>query len=332
MAASVGRRQFLAAVAGTFAAPFAAAAQPATRRRAVAFLAARGESDPESRIERQAFEEGLAKLGWTPGRNVDIDYRWNDGDDGRIRAQAAELVAKVPDVIVTYGTQSAVILKRLTGTIPIIFINVPDPVASGLAASFARPGGNVTGFTSVEFSLSGKWLGILKELAPQMTRVMFLYNRDNSNWSGYLGVMESAAATLAVQVAAVLVATAAQIPPALEAFAREPNGGLVVVPSGLMTVNRDTIAALAVRHRLPAIYPYRYYAVSGGLASYGSDSVDLHRRAASYVDRVLKGEKPGELPIQAPSKFEFVVNLKAAKAIDLAVPSSLQILADEVIE
>jgi putative ABC transport system substrate-binding protein len=230
------------------------------------------------------------------------------------------------------GTLATDILRRLTGTIPIVFTNVADPLASGIVARFAHPGGNITGFTSVEASIAGKWLSLLRDMAPSITRVMFLYSGDNSNWSGYLRAIEAAAPGAGVTASATVVASSQDISSAIEAFAREPNGGMIVQPTGFMSDQRETIAALAIRHRLPAMYPYNYFAESGGLASYGSDSPDLYRRAAGYADRILRGEKPGDLPVQAPTKFEFVVNLKAAKAIGLEVPYSVLILADKLIE
>jgi putative ABC transport system substrate-binding protein len=326
------RRTFIAGLGSAAAWPLAARAQPIDRVPSVGFLMGRAEDDPENRAERDAFEQGLAKLGWIAGGDIHIEYRWSSGDDARIRSLAAELVAKSPRVIVTYGTQAALILKQQTSVIPIVFLNVADPIESGLVASFAHPGGNVTGFTALEFSLGGKWLSLLKEISPRTTRVLVLYTPDNSNWTGYLRAIEAAASSLSVNVTASATISAEEIERAVEAFGRSPEGGIIVVPSGLMGVNRDMIASLAIRHRLPSIYPYRYYAVSGGLVSYGSDTVDLYRRAPSYVDRILKGEKPGDLPIQAPTKFEFVVNLMAAKAIGITVPQPLQLLADEVIE
>jgi putative tryptophan/tyrosine transport system substrate-binding protein len=223
-------------------------------------------------------------------------------------------------------------LRRLTGTIPIVFINVADPLASGIVANYAHPGGNVTGFTSVESSIAGKWLGLLKDIAPGITRVMFLYSAENSNWRGYLRAIEAAALRARVAASATPVASSREISDAIETFARESNSGMIVQPTGLMSDQRQTITALAIRRRLPAMYPYNYFAASGGLASYGSDAPDLYRRAATYADRILRGEKPGDLPVQVPTKFEFVINLRTAKALGLDVPPTLLATADEVID
>jgi putative ABC transport system substrate-binding protein len=245
---------------------------------------------------------------------------------------AAELVALSPDVIVANGTPMTDIVRRLTGTTPIVFINVADPVASGIIGSFAHPGGNVTGFTSVQASFAGKWLGLLKDMAPRITRVMFLYSIQNSNWNGYLRAIEAAAPGAGVAASGTAVASSEEISNAIETVARESNSGMIVQPTGLMSDQRETIITLANQHRLPAMYPYNYFAASGGLASYGSDAPDLYRRAAAYADRILRGEKPGDLPVQAPTKFELVINLKTAKALGLAVPPTLLATADEVIE
>jgi putative ABC transport system substrate-binding protein len=289
------------------------------------------EDDPEIRSEREAFEQALAKLGWSAGR-VAIDFRYGGGDDARIRAAAAELVDRRPQVIVVRGTQTAIILKRQTSSIPIVFLNVADPVESGLVESFSHPGGNVTGFASVEFSLGGKWLSVLRGIAPNVTRAMLLYSPDNPNWVGYQRAITAGSAALSVDVTASPVTTAAEIERAYELFGRQPGGGVIIVPSAFLGGQRERIAALAVRHRLPAIYPYKYFASSGGLVSYGSDTVELYRQAASYVDRILKGEKPSDLPVQAPTKFELVINLKAAKALGLTIPETLLATADEVIQ
>jgi putative ABC transport system substrate-binding protein len=329
------RREFIAGLGGGAAScalwPLAARAQQSDRLPLIAALVTSSDY-PENRAELSAFEEALVRFGWVAGRNVRIEYRFNEGDDARIRSSAAEVAGKAPSVILVRGTQAAVILRQKTSTIPVVFLDVTDPVASGLAATFAVPGGNMTGFTAIEFSVAGKWLGILKDVAPRISRVMFLYNPDNPNWTGYLHGLMAAAPTIGASIAPAAAKSTEEIALAMEAFGRDPDGGVIVVPSGLMGYNRDRIVDLAIRHRLPAVYPFRYYAVSNGLVSYGSDPTDLYRRAASYVDRILKGEKPGDLPIQAPIKFELVLNLKAAKAIGITVPDSLQLLADEVIE
>jgi putative tryptophan/tyrosine transport system substrate-binding protein len=330
------RRAFIAGLGGAAASsamwPRASRAQQASRMPLIGFITSGSEGDAQTRADHAAFTEMLAKLGWTDGRNVTIAYRWDSADDGRVGAAAAGLVSESADVIVVTGTPATAVLKRQTSLIPIVFVTVADPVASGFVASFAHPGGNITGFTSVEFSFAGKWLSLLKDIVPGIANVMVLYSPQNPNWTGYLGTIEAAAQALHVTIRAAPVATAAAIAPEIEAFARRPGAGMLVVPSGLTVTNREMIAALAVRHHLPAIYPYRYFAASGGLASYGSDATDLYRRAAQYVDRILRGAKPGDLPVQAPTKFEFVINLKAAKAIGLMVPEPVLLLADEVIE
>jgi putative ABC transport system substrate-binding protein len=253
-------------------------------------------------------------------------------DSDKFRATVKGVVDQVPDLILATGTPMTAVLKQQTSTIPIVFVNVADPVASGFVASFEHPAGNITGFTSEEYSLAGKWLALLKDLAPDVGRVMFIYNASNSNWTGYLHAIERAAPSVGVQVNASAVTSYQEIVRSVEAFAREPKSGMIVQPSALMVLNREMIATLAAQHGLPTIYPYDYFTRSGGLASYGSDSRDLYQRAASYVDRILKGAKPADLPVQAPTKFDLIINLKAAKAIGLSVPSHLHQLADEVIE
>jgi putative tryptophan/tyrosine transport system substrate-binding protein len=326
------RREFITLLGGAATAwPRAARAQQPNQVKRIGWLGT-DEKDPLAQAIARTFDQEMARLGWSEGQNIRVDRRGASGDDKRIRGFVAELVGKVPDVILVQGTQATAILKQQTSTIPIVFVNVADPVASGFVASFAHPAGNITGFTSVEYSIAGKWISILKDIAPGVTRTMVLYYPDNSNWAGYLRSIEAAAPALSVNVNAAGAVTSDEIVRQIEAFARKPGGGMVVLPGGLMGVNREKIAALAVRHRMPAIYPYGYFATSGGLASYGSDTVGLYRRAASYVDRILKGEKSGDLPVQAPTKFEFVINLKTAKALGLEIPPNVLALADEVIE
>jgi putative ABC transport system substrate-binding protein len=331
------RRDFITLVGGTAAAaawPLVARAQSGGRVKRIGWLVSVGpdEQDSMQQTVRRAFDQEMARLGWTDGRNVRVDARAAPGDDSRLRAHAAELVAQAPDVIVVNGTQATGILHGATTTIPIVFASVADPVASGFVANMARPGGNVTGFALAEYSLAGKWLSILKEIAPSVARVMVLYYPANSNWTGYVPVLEAGARSAGVSISAIPVNTSDEIAPHVEAFAREPAGGMIVLPSGLMGINRDRIAALAIRHRLPAVYPYRYYTANGGLVSYGADYADLYRHAAGYVDRILRGEKPGDLPVQTPINFELVINLKTAKVMGLAVPPTLRALATEVIE
>jgi putative ABC transport system substrate-binding protein len=326
------RREFITILGGAAAWASMARAQQVERRHRIGAMISGGENDPDSQARISAFQGELQKLGWIEGRNLRIDRRYSGGDDGRLRASALDLVNTAPDVIVTNGTQATAILRQLTSTIPIVFTNVADPVASNFVVTFAHPAGNITGLTSEEYSLAGKWLSILKDIAPGVTRVLVLYNPDNSNWAGYLQTINAAAPSLAVSVSSAGVATSDEIARNLDAFTREPGAGMIVIPSGFASINRATITALSLRHRLPVMYPYSYYAVSGGLVSYGSNFEDSYRRAAHYVDRILRGAKPDDLPVEAPTKFELVINLKTAKALGLTVPQSLQFLADEVIE
>ena len=325
------RREFILALGGTAAWPLAARAQQGERMRRVGILTSAFDEIDDNGPYR-VFEEALAKMGWIAGRTVAIERRVGGGDDRRARAHAAELVAAALDVIVCSGTQVTAILQQQTRTIPIVFVNVADPVASGFVASFAHPGGNITGFTNLEFSFASRWLSLLKDIALSVANVMVLYSPDNANWRGYLPTLEAAAPALRVSIRAAPAADAGEIERHVESFAREPGAGMLVLPSGLMNANREIIPALAARYRLPAMYPVKDFAVSGGLAAYGSEFNDPYRRAAQYVDLILKGTKPGDLPVQAPTKFEFVINLKTAKALGLDVPDKLLALADEVIE
>jgi putative ABC transport system substrate-binding protein len=326
------RREFIAGLAGASAWPVIVRAQQAERVRRVGVLLSGSENDARIHRSIATFALELAKSGWTGGRNIGIEYLWGEGDASRIRNNVSEIVRAAPDVIISTASEATVALKRQTNTLPIVFVLIGDPVAQGLVASFARPGGNITGFTSEESSIAGKWLTILKEIAPATTTVMVLYYLQNPNWEGHWRTISAAAPRLGISVSAAAVSNASEIAHSVESFAREPAAGMVVVPSGLMGVNRETIAELAARHRLPAVYPHTYYVTSGGLVSYGADENDLYRRAAEYADRILRGAKPAELPVQAPTKFEFAVSLKAAKALGLAVPSSILLQADEVIE
>jgi putative tryptophan/tyrosine transport system substrate-binding protein len=319
------RREFIAGL-GAAACPLAVRAQQAERLRRIAILDAEGEA-------YAAFAEELGNAGWIEGRNLSTDRRFLDGaSSGPVRAAAADMVSKSPEVIVCLGTLATSVFRQLTSTIPIVFVNVADPVAAGFVKSFAHPGGTITGFTSLEFSLAGKWLSLLKDIAPGITNVLVLYDRDNSNWEGYLQTLTAAAPVLGVDIRPASVPDLGEVERHIESFAPRPGAGLIVVPSGLLIGNREKIAALAARHRLPAMYPYKNFATAGGLSAYGSDTVDLYRRAAQYVDLILKGANPGDLPVQAPTKFELVINLRAAKAIGLVIGQSLLFLADEVIE
>ncbi len=327
------RREFLALIGGAAAAwPLAARGQQGERVRRIGVLMSLAVDDPESQARHAAFLQGLQEWGWTAGRNVQIDYRFAAGDAERIRKSAAELVALAPDVILATGSPVTAALLQATRTVPIVFAQVPDPVANGFVASLAQPGGNATGFTIYEYGTSAKWLELLKEIAPQVTRAAVLRDPAIASGIGQLAAIQGVAPALGVELRPVGVRDAAEIERAVTAFARDPNGGLIVLASPLSIVQRDLIIALAARYRLPAVYSLRFFIASGGLISYGPDSIEPYRRAASYVDRILKGEKPADLPVQAPTKYELVINLKTAKALGLDVPASLLATADEVIE
>jgi putative ABC transport system substrate-binding protein len=292
-----------------------------------------GENDPQNEALLRAFHEELQRLGWESGRNIQIEYRLAGSDEHRLRTGAAELVGMRPDVLFTAGTPALVALSRETRSLPIVFVQVSDPVKLGLVASLARPGGNITGFVTVESAFAGKWLELLRDTAPGRNRVSVILDPDNPSQLGlYFQGVEAAAPALGMQLTRADVRSADDIERAIEAIAQQPNGALVVVPTAVTTLNRDLIIALAARYRLPAIYPYRIFAVSGGLISYGVDLPDSYRQAASYVGRILKGAKPGDLPVQLTSKFELVVNLKTAKALGLTIPEPFLQHADEIIE
>ena len=289
--------------------------------------------DPEAKARLAAFLDGLQQLGWTDGRNVRIDTRWPGGDADRARKYAAELVALAPDVILASSTTGVAALQRITRSVPIVFASVIDPVGAGFVATMARPGGNTTGFSAFEYSLSGKWLELLKEIAPNLTRIAILRDTTTSAGIGQFAVIQAMAPpSLAVELAPIDMHDPGETEHAITAFAREPNGGLIVTASPLAATYRDLIISLATRYRLPNVYGFRYYPASGGLASYGPDTADEFKRAADYVDRILKGEKPADLPVQAPTKYQLVINLKTAKALGLVVPTALLARADEVIE
>jgi putative ABC transport system substrate-binding protein len=311
--------------------PLAARAQQGERIRRIGVLMYLPADDPEGQARFAALVQALTQLGWTEGRNLRIDTRWANADD--IRSHAMELAALAPDVLVAgTGTATAAPLLEATRTVPIVFVSVIDPVGAGFVASLAQPGGNATGFTIFEYSMSGKWLEVLKEIAPRVTRAAVLRDPAVSSGIGQFGAVQIVAPSLGVQVTPVDVRDAGEIERALTAFARSLNGGLIVTGTALAFVHRDLIISLANRHRLPAVYWHRRFVASGGLISYGPDTIDPFRRAAGYVDRILKGEKPADLPVQAPTKYELVMNLKTAKALDLEVPTTLLARADEVIE
>jgi putative tryptophan/tyrosine transport system substrate-binding protein len=328
------RREFITLLGGAAVAwPVAARAQQQPDRvRRIGVLQPINESDPEGQVRKAAFVRGLQKFGWTEGANVMIDYRWGGSDTDRIRRYAAELTGMRPEVIWTTGALALLPLKRATRDIPIVFTQVYDPVGSGFVTSLTRPGGNITGFTLGEFSMGGKILEVLKEVAPQVSRVAVILNLDQPPHVAMWRAIESTAVSFGVRLTPADVQGPAEIERAIEAFAREPNGGLIVLPGPIAIVHRELITALAARHRLPAAYGFRFFVTDGGLVSYGVDPADQSRQAASYVDRILKGEKPADLPVQQPTKFELVINLKTAKALGLEVPPTLLARADEVIE
>ena len=328
------RREFITFLGGAAVVwPRAARAQQADRVRRVGVLMSRAAGDPEEQARFAAFLQGLQKLGWTDGRNVRIDYRWAAADADRSRTYAAELVALAPDVIVASGSTGVAGLLQTTRTVPIVFVNVIDPVGAGYVARLARPGGNATGFTAFEYSLSGKWLELLKEIAPNLTRIAIL--RDPALAAGigqFAAIQAMAPSSLGVELSPIDVRDGGEIERDVATFARESNGGLIVTGSSSAAVHRELIVMLAARHRLPAVYPFRYFVTSGGLISYGPDPIDVFRRAAGYVDRILKGEKAADLPVQAPTTYELAINLKTAKALGLTLPPSLLERADQVIE
>jgi putative ABC transport system substrate-binding protein len=328
----VRRRQFITLLGGAAAWPFAARAQQGERVRRVGVFMPGAADDPEYQARNAAFLLGLGGLGWDVSRNIRIEYRWGRGDTERYRAIAAELVALAPDVILALGTATVSALLKATRSVPIVFANVSDPVGSSLVASLARPGGNATGFASSEFGFGGKWLELLKEIAPRVMRAAVMRDSAIPSQMGLFGAMQSLAPSRGVELRPIDMHDASDIERAVAAFSDEPNGALIVPASARGIIHRDLIITLAARHRLPAIYAYRIHVASGGLISYGIDGDDQFRRAARYVDRILNGEKPGDLPVQHPTKYELVVNLKTAKSLGLTVPDKLLAIADEVIE
>jgi len=329
----VKRRAFITLLGGAVAAwPLGVRAQQRERMRRIGVLMSLAADDPEGQARLTAFVQGLQELGWTDGRNVQIDYRWPAGDAERIRRYAAELAALAPDIILAGGGAVVPSLLQATRAIPIVFTQTPDPVGAGFVESLARPGGNVTGFMLYEYGIGAKWLELLKEIAPHVTRAAVIRDAAIASGIGQWGAIQTAAPSFGVELRPVDVRDASEIERAIAAFARSPNGGLIVAASTLAVVHRDLIVTLAARHKLPAVYPSRFFVRSGGLIFYGPDSVEPHRRAAGYVDRILKGEKPADLPVQAPTKYELVINLKTAKALGLEVPPTLLARVDEVIE
>jgi putative ABC transport system substrate-binding protein len=328
------RREFITLLGGAAAAwPYSVRAQQPDRMKRVGWLASGlAENDPESKARRTAFVQSLRELGWTEGQNIQIDYRWGAGNADVTRKYAAELVALAPDVTLGIASQAVSALQQASRTIPIIFVLVPDPIGAGFVDSLARPGGNATGFTTFDYGFGGKWLELLKEIAPGVKRVAVIRDPTNPAGSGQWGAIQSMASSVGVELSSINSRATDEIERAIATFARQPNGGLIMTGSTTAAARRDALIALITRQKLPAVYPYRYYAESGGLASYGPDTIDQYRRAASYVDRVLKGEKPADLPVQASMKFELVINLKTAKTLGITVPPAILSRADEVIE
>lgn len=324
------RRQFISFLGGAAAWPLIAHAQQPERMRRIGVLSAQTASDLAPAMA--VFEKTLQQSGWTIGRNVRIDYRLSEGNADSIRKNVTELIALAPDVIVVSGSASAEPLLQATRTLPVVFINFPDPVGAGLIDSMSRPGGNATGFTNFEYSLSAKWLALLKEIAPQVTRVAVLRDATIAAGTGQWGAIQTAAPSLGVELIPVNMRGAAEIERSIVAFAGTPNGGMVVTQSGLALAQRALIVTLAARHKLPAVYFNRGWASRDGLVSYGADANEQFRGAANYVDRILRGAKPADLPVQAPTKYELVVNRKTAKALGLEIPASVLARADEVIE
>jgi putative ABC transport system substrate-binding protein len=326
------RRDFIKMIGGGAAAwPLVAGAQQSDRARRIGALIGVAD-DANSRAMHEAFRQGLQQLGWIDGRNVRFDARFGAGDPVRSRKYAAELVASSPDVILATGSLATQLLLQETRTVPIIFTIVPDPVGSGFVDSLSQPGGNASGFMQFEYSLSGKWLELLKQLAPNVTRAAILWDPTIPAGIGQFAVIQSVAPSLGLDVRPINVRNTSETERAIAAFASQPNGGLIVTASALTVTHRELINTLAAKHKLPAVAPNRVFVTSGVLISYGVDFIDQHRRAAAYVDRILKGEKPADLPVQAPTKYELVVNLKAAKALGITMPAALLTRADEVIE
>jgi putative ABC transport system substrate-binding protein len=326
------RREFVALLVGAATWPLAAGGQHVERGWRIGVLMNTRPDDPEGQKRVAAFLQALQKFGWTEGSNVQTNVRWAGDDADLCRRYAAELVALAPDILLASGSETLAALQRVTRTVPIVLVNVYDPVGAGFVSSLARPGGNTTGFLAFEYSIGGKWAELLKKLAPQTTRVAVLRDPTVAASIGLFPGIQSAASSSGIELSVIDAHDASEIERGLATFGREPNGGVIITGSASAFVNRKLIISLLTRYRLPNIYPFRYYPADGGLASYGPDAMELYKPAAEYVDRILKGAKPGELPVQEPTKYELVLNLKAAKAIGLEVPTSLLTTADEVIE
>jgi putative ABC transport system substrate-binding protein len=324
------RREFITLLGGATAAwPFAAHAEQSAATRRIGVLMNRPANDSDQQANDAAFRKRLQELGWAVGRNLQIDYRWEIGVD-HLKSGAAELVHLAPDAILAANPPTLSALQQATNAIPIVFALVADPVLSGYVSSLSHPGGNITGFTNFEYTIAGKWLELLKDVAPGVTNIAIVVDPDNVTGVGYVRVLEAAAQPQGLQLISAPVRNSTDIEQAIDGVARRANSGMIVLPNAVTALNREMIVALAERHNLPAVYPYRYF--SGGLLSYGVDAADVFAQAASYIDRILKGEKPGDLPVQAPNKFDLVINLKTAKTLGLTVPPTLLAIADEVIE
>jgi putative ABC transport system substrate-binding protein len=327
------RREFISGLLGVAAWPLATRAQAPERARRIAVMMTNAEGDPEGVVRAAALREGLADIGWTEGRNLLIDWHWSGGDVARIRTTATQVTAIAPDLIVANGTANLAAIKQASGAIPIVFVVVSDPLGQGFVSNLAQPGGNITGFAFVEYSMFGKSLELLKQLAPGIVRVAFLFNPDTSPYyENFLTSFADATRSSSVAAAGVTIRSEAEIDSAVGNLAATPGGGLIVPPDSYTLVHRGRIVDAASRHHVPAIYSYRQIVTEGGLLSYGPDTVDIFRRAAAYVDHILKGANPADLPVQAPTKFELTVNLRTAAALGLTVPPAIAALADEVIE
>jgi len=329
----IRRREFIALIGGAAAAwPLAASAQQGERNRRVAVFTALAPDDPENQSRIAAFQQEMQRLGWTEGQNLRITYHSVGSDAEHVRKEAAELVTLAPDVVLANGGTTMVPLHQLNRSVAVVFVNVPDPVGAGFVASLARPGGNATGFTVYEYGISGKWLELLKQVAPGVARVAVLRDPANPSGMGQWGVIQAVSPSFGVELRPVDNRNADEIERGITTFAQEPNGGMIVVANAFSVVHRELIIRLAARHRLPAVYPYRFFCIGGGLIAYGVDHIDQYRRAAGYVDRVLRGARPADLPVQGSSKYQLTVNLAAAKALGLEIPPTLLARADEVIE
>jgi putative ABC transport system substrate-binding protein len=327
------RRNFIALLGGAAAAwPLTARAQQGEQMRRIGVLMNLAADDPEGQARIAAFHQGLQESGWTIGRNVRVDVRWETGDADRIRRYAAELVALAPDIILASAAAAMVAVQQASRTVPIVFVNIIDPVGAGYVSSLARPGGNATGFTPFEYGLSGKWLELFKQIVPGVTRAAVLRDPAVGSGIGQFAILQAVAPSFGVELHPIDVRDPGEIERAVVAFARVPNSGLIIVGAPSVVAYRHLIITLAARHRLPAVYPFAYFIRNGGLISYGPDTIDPYRRAAGYVDRILKGEKPADLPVQAPTKYELAINLKTARELGIELPPTLLARADEVIE